>query len=41
MISIVFALLCAVTEALSPSGFDNLLLQLVGSFLAYASVIYF
>ncbi len=41
LISVVFAVLCAVTEAFSPSGFDNLLLQLVGSYLAYVSVLYF
>ncbi len=33
-IVLVMAVLCALTEAFSPSGFDNLLLQLVASLLA-------
>lgn len=30
----VMALVCTITEAFSPSGFDNMLLQIVGAFLA-------
>lgn len=32
---LIIALVCTFVEALSPSGFDNMLLQIVGSFLFY------
>ena len=34
VIIFVMAFVCTITEALSPSGFDNMLLQIVGAFLA-------
>lgn len=30
----IMAFICTITEAISPSGFDNMLLQIVGSFVA-------
>ncbi len=30
----IMAFICTITEALSPSGFDNMLLQIIGSFIA-------
>lgn len=39
---IVFAMafICTITEAFSPSGFDNMLLQIVGGFLFYLFILY-